>query len=285
MREMGFPLEYLVATCLLGVHYASVTRPGHIAKYASSNLVTNLIRLEQLDSIEGSFTVVAGSSMTGRLNEDAISATSGLNVLNLGLDGCAALDGLTQVELRGLNPGVVVIEANSICLNSLSNSSSLHAASSGAMASVRKRLPSLRFRERPVDLFYSLLRSQTIDSLHTSSTQDLEMPHTLPSPQNATPISDAVIQRLTPFSSCLTKLKNSGSKITLVMLPDNGANREQEYGAVYWIQQKTGANFLDLKKKYDNAMTYTDSVHLNGDSSLRISRLLGRWINQSGPRK
>lgn len=272
------PPEYIVAAALVGLHCTVITLPGRSAKYAASNVVTNLIRLEHLDQVSGPFAVLAGSSMTGRLSEEAAAESSGMKVVNLGMDGCAASDALAQIESRGLVPEIVIIEANSLTACLPSNSSTLSDAASGPGAEIRRRLPFLRFQERPADLIYSALRSRTIDAGGLNGS-DLNLPQTTAGDQ-ARQIPPELLAPMEAFVTVLSRFHVKGSRVMMVMLPDNNADRAGEYQAARWVQHRAGIPFLDLKSHYDASMGYTDSVHLNGESSRQIARLAGQWIQQ-----
>jgi hypothetical protein len=107
-------LEIVVVAILLLAGYAIFQRlTGTSAVLLESNLQSNLARASRYLNASKVDTVLVGSSMTGRLLPSYFKG-EGMNISNLGLDGCHAPFGLEIILMRKDLPQRVLIETASL---------------------------------------------------------------------------------------------------------------------------------------------------------------------------
>jgi hypothetical protein len=85
------------------------------------------------------------------------------------------------------------------------------------------------------------------------------------------PLADALLERI-------RKIQANGARVILVMLPDQGREREREYRIARQVSAGAGIPLLDLKPALDHELAYTDSVHLTAGSGSRLAAALGSWV-------
>lgn len=271
---MKFPPEIAVTAGLLALHTAVITLPQRPLEFATSNIITNCIRITDLRAATRPSHILAGSSMTGRLNAEAAATAAGETVINLGLDGCGpaeALDFLmeAQAPLR-----TVFLELNAAGSVAPQNTRAVLEATSGPVERLRRAIPFLRHQERPIDLIYSRLHHRA-EPAGTAAAPPLQLPE--PSTAAATagipqdPIAAIMLEKIRAIQA-------RGCRIILVMLPDQGSDRPREYAIARQLSAAAGLPFLDLKPALDQKLAYTDSVHLAADSGTRLAAALGAWL-------
>ncbi len=280
--------EYLVTAILLLIHTSWISIPGSGARLASSNVVTNLIRIEALDRVTPPYFVLAGSSMTGRIPERLAEEVAGLQVVNLGLDGCGAADGLRYLLNKTELPAVVMMEGNTINARNEENAQTVDEQFHGFGAIAHSHVPFMRYRERPVDLLYSWLyyRKMASDAGAGNFSGDAGGILILPALQQPPVVlpdlneRDVLQGEMESLEALVLTLRGRGVRFYVFMLPDNKRDRSEQYLAVRWLTAKLAIPFLDLKLPHESNLTYSDSVHLDVPSASRVARALGLWIKE-----
>jgi|GEM_PF-3963666 len=272
--------EYLVAAALLAVHTVVITLPGRAARLAASNVVTNLIRVEALEKAAPPYVVFAGSSMTGRIPEQAATEAAGMTVVNLGLDGCGPADSIKHLLERERLPVMVIIEGNTINSIGEDNSRTVREQFTGVGAWLHASVPFMRYRERPVDVLYSWLRYRSLPS-GESAAETLAVPAAVPPPATAPDLPPKLQGDIETLESVARTLQQKGVRLFVFMLPDNQRDRTEQYLAVKWLTAKLAIPMIDLKAPHEASLTYSDAVHLDLASARRIARSIGQWIRNA----
>ena len=270
-----------MVTTLLVLHTCIISVPKRKVHLSTSNIITNCIRISELRAQRGNYHVLAGSSMTGRLPANSASDEAGMPVINLGLDGCGpieALDFLTNAEQA---PDVVLLELNALSSVAPENARAVVEATQGAGYHLRGRVPFLRFEERPVDLLYSWLHSRGKEEASTSIT-GIQIPAPAVYKTQSALLSDELVELAVQK---IRKLQSRGTRVVLVMLPDNGKEHPREYAAAAAIGAQLGLPLMDLKPSLETKLKYTDSVHLDAGSGAQLAAALGRWLREAPPRE
>lgn len=266
--------EYCIAAGLLGLHVLCISLPGREAKLASSNLMTNLSRLEALPRITKDTVVLAGSSISGRLLEEYFN-TSNHPVHNLGLDGCGSLEALHTLLTAPVRPAAVLIELNTFKPGFEKTYQQVIDAYSPRRERASHLLPFLRTRERPLDLLYDFTRSLKAESGQgpgghlewNDAIRVVFAPLIGPPP----PPTEEETAYLESARSVLTTLRQSGCKLAFVLIADSlfynpwhdpNIARALELGSTLDIP------VLDLRKATSvESLTWTDGIHLTTGSA------------------
>ena len=147
----------ILTTLLLGCYVMGRKIFGVNPRFAESNYVANQIRLQTLDQADEDIDMVTvGSSLTARLFTGEIE---GRKCLNLGLDGSNAIFGSNRLLDSNKKPRCLVIELNTIYLNTEENDHVLREGLESGTNRLARYIPLLRAEYRPVTLLYSILKS------------------------------------------------------------------------------------------------------------------------------
>jgi hypothetical protein len=270
---MRIPGELMVTAGLLAVHAVGITVPGRKVELSTSNIITNCIRIGDLRAETRPSYVLAGSSMTGRLDAGAAAAAAGVPFVNLGLDGCGPVEALDFLLESGLRPLTVFVEVNAAGSVAPENARAVAEAAGGKGYWVREAVPFLRYRERPVDLVYSRLHSRVKSGEDGGGAVELPAMEVAVADGGHDPIAAALLERV-------VRIRMLGARVILVMLPDQGREREREYRIARQVSASAGIPLLDLKPALDRQLVYTDSVHLAAESGARLAAALGTLVRK-----
>lgn len=275
---MRFWLLTLLATAaLLGGHTVLLHRTGWRAEYAESNVLANEIRWQRFDRMRTDARVVlVGSSIGGRLPVEALSgrATGGANLC---FDGASARLGLELLAEAAVFPEWLFIEANTLTLPPSPNEATLRAAFTGVTSRLARSVPFLRAEHRPVSLAYSAFK-QRADRRRAAAraTPDLSPPTPDLRPEPASPGETAADPAAREWRERLRPFQVRGTRLVLVMLPDGGQDRAEEY-ALARALAADGIPFFDLKGAWpEAAFAYSDGIHLVRPAAEAVAAWLGR---------
>lgn len=274
--------EYAIALCLLLLHVTFISRPGRHAVLASSNLMTNLIRMEARPQISPDALVLAGSSITGRILEDFFPPSAGPAV-NLGLDGCGSLEAAAAVVASGKFPQTLLLEANTVGPVYAENFKTVLASLSPARQGAQQWFPFLAAKERPVDLVYNVLRGrkQAAESITGSLMWNASaiLP-VLPAEEEAAMADKATKDYFTAARHTLSELRAHGVRMAFVVYPADREPQSTDRHAPAILCSRTlarefGLPVFDVRKcDGQEKLTFTDYVHLSPAGAQMVATLL-----------
>jgi len=259
MKSVGIGLIWRLLALLVCWQLALVVLPALKPTFAESNLVSNQIRIQNLESKEEGACVILGSSMVARLNPDVVSEQAGLPVVQLGLDGGSGKIGVEILKQSGYEPALLVVEMNGLLLEGGVNEESLLGQLGEPVFKLAKVIPSVRAESRPSAVVYSQLKRDL-------GQDDL-----------------SVLEKkwIDEFQESLRTLKISGRRIILLLLPNGERANDREYLVTNALAESLGAQVLDLKAQAEEGeYFYTDGLHLDLPSGERASLLLGKSLKE-----
>jgi len=151
-------LEIVLLAILLLAGYALFQKlTGSRAVLLESNLQSNLACISRYLHAPKVDTVLVGSSIAGRLLPEYFG-DQGLEVANLGLNGCGALYGLEVVGMRKDLPKLVLVDTSGLFKQSSRNEATLREAVSSPTFHMGAGFPPFRAENRPLSLLYWWLK-------------------------------------------------------------------------------------------------------------------------------
>ena len=277
--------EFGVVVILLALHVICISLPGREAKLASSNLMTNLSRLEALPKVTSRTVVLAGSSITGRLLEEYFSPT-GPPVHNLGLDGCGSLEAMQTLLTARQLPAVILVELNTFKPGFEKTFKQVMEAHSPRREQASQFFPFLRSRERPLDILYDFTRSLKKE---TSSSQGghlewndaihvLHPPLVGPPP----PPTEEETAYLESARATLTRLRQAGSKLAFVLIADSlfyDPWHDPNFARAAAIGTPLDIPIFDLRKATGiETLSWTDAIHLTAPAARTMAQFIEKEI-------
>ena len=265
--SLGWRVCLLLAAWQL-VYQAVIKSP---ARFAESNLVSNQIRLQEINDESQPQGVLIGPSMIARLSAEKAS-TGEISIIQMGLDGGHGRLGLNLLEELGKQPEIVIIEGNSLAMAATGNEDFLLGQISEPVFKIAAVLPSVRAAQRPSAVVYSRLkewkdgRNGTITELSKEP-----LPLGLVSPV-ASELSQVEHKRMEELISRVEGLGISWDRVLIVMLPNGAHKNLSDYGIASELQKRTGVRILDLKgHAKEGEYRFTDGLHLDLASGNRVS--------------
>lgn len=281
---------------------SSETRPGFVSRYVAAFLiglvVWGIAQMQAMRMLEGNWgkgesnffsslarvqnaaerparVALVGSSITGRLPD----RSSGFpEVVNVGIDGGSALDGL-----RAIDQGViqvtdeVVIEINTLSVGLHAEGVQVAGSLSSPWFRAGLKFPAFAYRARPTGMFYSWARNRG----------------TRPKPEDggvlkegfglpAEPDRFQVPQfgpeeaaRIDQISNLVLRAKSRGLKVTLVQYPPAKDEESVHFSMARVIAQRCKVPVWNLGDQIrPEAVEFTDAVHLTGGSAAEVLKVL-----------
>lgn len=267
--------EYLILLLALGLHTACISLPGRSAKLASSNLMTNLSRMEDLRQLTPETVALAGSSITGRLLAENFSPATG-RILNVGLDGCGSLEALTALSRQPTRPSVIVIEINSLRPGYATSYLAVLDGLTPLRSQVASVLPFLRVNQRPLDVLYDFTR--TLKQPRTPAGQ-LSWNDAIRVTAASLPSADATpTDYLDSARALLHHFHEAGSRLLFVLIPDSQLHDPQHDPSLQRALNLAGpldAPVFDLRQATGaETLSWTDGVHLTATAAQTVARFL-----------
>jgi hypothetical protein len=269
--------EWLVLIVLLLIHWMWISRPARAAKLASSNLMTNMIRLEALPQVKAPALFLAGSSIFGRLTPTYFKNETG-PVWNLGLDGCGSMEALQSLLNKDLPPSTILLEVNSLRDEYIKSYKAVLKAQSPVRLALQPTVPFLQAKERPVELLY--------DYLHTRKNQAptnpakliwndaVAHPPSVPVPAEAVLKSDYVELARERLALALEK----GHRLAFVLVPvslSDGGWVDPQLALAQALAASANLPVFDLRQVGGlETLSWSDSVHLTEAGARAVSRFL-----------
>lgn len=247
-----------------------------VATFAESNLTNNEVRLQKLYRNRDAGLVVLGSSLAGRLPELAFPEE--WKAVNLGLDGGNPAFGAGLLLRWNVEPAMVVVEGNSIAKERSGNDPVLE-----------ERIRSLTFRRspwmapwraerRPLSVLYSWLKTRKDEAV--AGNGETGAGARLTAAVMVTQPGDEELLEGRMIPERLQALRDEGAEVLILMAPDGGASRSEEYRVARAVSARTGIPVLDVKGKLDEeSFRYTDGLHLSPPSARRVVKLIAEALD------
>ncbi len=277
---MRLPFKVLFITVLMLVMYGLfLGLSGVKPRFAESNFVANQMRLQSLDALVSGGAelgiVNAGSSITSRIVTERIDNDK-VN-LNIGLDGSNAFLAANRMLDLGVVPGVLVIELNTIGIDSSGNDLLLLDGMNSGTARLARYFPLVRARSRPVTIIYSKLKRFKDKGLSVDlRAEDYSGVKPVKNYRFESEVSG--VDRVPALDALILRAHALSVRVVLLMMPD-GVGRPIKYGNVAEaMAEKYGVEVLDLKTPFADKMTYTDGLHLSEPSAAFITEVLSNAL-------
>ncbi len=273
--------EYLVALILLGLHLVFISGPGRHATFGSSNLMTNLARMDEREKVTADTLVLAGSSMSGKLLGEYFTK---IPAVNLGLDGCGSMEAAAALVDAGRFPQAISLEVNTLRPAYAEVFKEVLKAQSPLRQRLTRWLPFLAAKERPVDVAYDFLRNrkgqETGGGEAVAWTETVQFP-ALPATEAAPEAQDEELAKyLTQARRTITTLRDRKVRLAFVMLPgDRNRPAVDRFAPSILIARTLGREFdipvFDLRNcSGQETLRFTDTVHLAPTSARVMSQLI-----------
>ncbi len=249
-----------------------------VATFAESNLTNNEVRLQKLFRNRDAGLVVLGSSLAGRLPEAAFPAE--WKAVNLGLDGGNSAFGAGLLLKWNVEPGMVVVEGNSIAKERSGNDPILEERIRSLTFHWSTWMAPWRAERRPFSAFYSWLKTRKDEATAGSGGTNAEAGLSAAVMKTQPGDQELLNGRILPER--LQALRDQGAEVLIVMAPDGGADRSEEYRVASAVSARTGIPVLDVKGEFDETIfRYTDGLHLSPPSARRVVQLIEEALNAS----
>jgi hypothetical protein len=277
--------EYFVALILLGLHMVFISWPGRHATFGSSNLMTNLARMDDRENVTADSLVLAGSSMSGKLLGEYFEK---FPAVNMGLDGCGSMEAAAALVDAGKFPQTVSLEVNTLRPTYAEVFQQVLQAQSPLRQSLTRWLPFLAAKERPVDVAYDFLRNRKGKEAgggeNITWTDAVQFP-VLPATEAAPEAQDkALTEYLKLARNTITTLRQHKVRLVFVMLPgDRNRPAVDRFTPSILIARMLGREFdipvFDLRNcAGQETLRFTDTVHLAPTSARVISQLIEKEV-------
>lgn len=269
--------EYWMALALLGGHLVFVSWPRVEVNLASSNIMTNVIRLEEVRHVPPHSLALAGSSVTGRLNTSFFRTTTA-PIVNIGLDGCATMDAAVSLLTAPQEPAVLFLEMNTMTPRDPASFAAVKAALSPFRMSASSVLPFLQAKERPVDLLYSAISSLKPPG---SSDRPLLWRDAISNPPAVAIPADPdgrIARYMQETRTTLADLKKRGVTLAFLLVPDSFLQSDRLDVGIS-ISQALAAELdipiFDLRQASNvESLSWTDGIHLRPVAAQEVVRFI-----------
>lgn len=251
------------------------------AQLAETNYQANMIRLQRFFFDAPPRTVLVGSSLTGRLLPTYFDGSPIGPVANLGIDGVNPLFGLELVRQRP--PAVVVVEENTVLVETDANRAVLVEAMRGPAFRLARYVPLLRARARPSSILYTWIKTRrnaaTPPPAAAASATDSPA-----GPTNAAASDPRYAPTRDALRMLLQALRAHSCRVVLVRLPagyHNTAASDPAFALGEEMAKEFALAEYDLTAECESrgrTPQYTDGHHLTPASAREVSRVLSELL-------
>lgn len=276
----GFPrYRFLVSTCLVAA-VLSAANQLVVASLGTPNVAENnsqvvILRAQQYEFGDVPTGVLAGSSISGRLNASDFTE-AGFPLANLGLDGLSTAFGLDIILEQEALPQVVLVEINTLDKGVGDNAATINDVRLGFGYDLARTLAFMRAESRPSTVVYDQLRARRNSGfvLEPASVPIREM---IVAPGAAADTREEVVA----VERSIGALQARGVEVILVLLPTG----EDESGSLIVgqaVSSRTQASLIDLSGIGDEPGLFTDGVHLTPIAATKVASALGTYLANRG---
>jgi hypothetical protein len=236
--------------------------------------------------------VLVGTSITGRVLPEFFKE-QGLEVYNLGLDGCIPRTGLELVLKKDKLPKIILLEAPSYPRDRRANDIEILEAIQGITFKLGRFLPIVRASSRPSSILYSLLKKKQDARADTGALPGKGVP-TVPSAVPAavpvqasgqTPevINDPEIE-IKSLEQTIGSLTARNVEVILVRLPAGNQKTRIETGQPDLADRLSASlslKILDVAstlKTRGVILSFSDGLHMRGPSAREAAKVMGERL-------
>lgn len=268
-------LEILcIALVLLAGYSLFQKATGSQAALLESNLQSNLARISRYLYAPKVDAALVGSSVAGRLLPQYFK-DQGVEVINLGLDGCRTLYGLEIIQQRKDLPRTVLVDTSALFMEANANEATLREAVASHTFKMGEGFTPFRPENRPLSLLYwwmkkfSDRKGGARTHLAWLPNQAKEAPFVKAGEVAAEDRNDLAIKEV------LRGLKSKGVNVLLVEIPRAEGWGHQRGGKLLKISGDTGVSLLEPGVEIagtSDTLRFTDGLHLDVPSAKSVSK-------------
>jgi len=278
-------LEILLFALVLLAGYALFQKvTDSQAVLLESNLQSNLARISRYLHAPKVETVLVGSSVAGRLLPQYFK-DRGVEVINLGLDGCRTLYGLEIIQQRKDLPRTVLVDTSALFMEANANESTLREAVSSPTFQMGEGFTPFRPENRPLSLLYWWMKKFSDrkggSRLHKACLPDKAKtdPYVKDGESDREDANDRAIKEM------LMALKSKGVNVLLVEIPRAEGWGQPRGGKLRKISEESGVSLLEPGVEIAETtaiLRFTDGLHLDVPSAKMVStQICGSLQKQS----
>jgi len=278
-------LEIVAVAILLLACYAIFQKlTSTSAVLLESNLQSNLARASRYLNAPRVDTVLVGSSMTGRLLPSYFKE-EGMEMFNLGLDGCHSPFGLEIILMRKDLPKRVLVETASLDHDPNANEKTVREAIQAPTFKIGRVVEAFRPENRPLSLLYWWCKQ-----LSGRKPGGISHPAFMIDEQKGDPTSKSATSELVEndraIEEILVTLKKRGVDVRLFSIPHSDGWGMPQSGRISKISKDVGIPILEpgveVAKRTDT-LRFTDGAHLDVGSATLISQEIARMLRSQSP--
>ena len=264
-----------VCTALLicfGLQSVVLSNAGGRAVKSESNYFSSLARLQFANASDAPIGLV-GSSMTGRLPDQAQGLAG---IANMGVDAGSAVETLRAFDLGYLRlPKVLVIEGNTLNRGLTARPSELSVAVQAPWFKLGTAWPAVSAGARPAAFVYSRLLSGRTGSADPRLVAPLPVRSRPGVPTSAPPLSDAERGLVSELSALLSRIKQRGTRVVVVVLPPHLDSQAAGHRLAAGLAASAAVPLWDLTEGLPpTSFRLTDGVHLDATSAAATTQAL-----------
>jgi hypothetical protein len=277
-------LEIFLLAVVFLVGYALFQRvSGMEAVLLESNLQSNLARISRYLHAPKVETVLVGSSVAGRLLPEYFR-NQGMEVSNLGLDGCRTLYGLEIVQMRKDLPKLVLVDSSALFMEANGNEVTLREAVASPTFQLGGGFAPFRPENRPLSLLYWWMKklSDRKGGARVHGAWKEGKPEGDPLLKEGESITEDSNDHA--IKTALSGLLNRGVDVRLVEIPRAEGWGHPRGGKLRKISEETGVPLLEpgvVISKTMDTLHFTDGLHLDVPSAKKVAAEITRLSRQS----
>lgn len=249
---------------------------GKSAK-GESNYFSSLARVQNAAMAPARIALV-GSSITARLPDRSQNFD---DVVNLGIDGGCALDGLQLLcDQVVVVTDVVVVEVNTLAVGLHSSSVSVSDQDFGKWFVWGAKFPLLSYQARPSSQSYMFAKNVlSHDSAPIAESWEIILKPEEFNQKNLLSLENLESTRVDQLCHWIEILQQRGLKVVMLQYPPASGQLSKEFVMAENIARRCSVPLYDLGKLQEELnISFTDSVHMTSASAIQVSQLLRQFF-------
>ena len=267
---------FLITLLLLVGYYSLLILTNIKPRTAESNYVANQIRLQATEYESGELNVVTiGSSISARLDIQSIEG-KGVS-LNIGLDGSNAIFGGNQLLNLNKKPRVLLIEMNTVYLDTRENDLSLEKGLRSGTHKLAKYFPLVRAESRPITILYSELKSFK-DKKMVTDLNASDFSYVRPVKKYLAMDGRGSYEPCHKLEKLIKRACDNNIRVVLMIMPDGEGKPFQYSKLIDHMIKQYDVEVLDLKTPFTEGLVYTDGLHLSEPSAKFVTEVIANAL-------
>lgn len=265
----------VLAACIVTQTIGLKAAGGRTTK-CESNYFSTLARVQTQAESDDVKMLLLGSSLTGRIADRAVHFPE---IGNLGCDGGSAMVTLRAIDQGHIKPApLIVVEMNTLAYDLMGLGSEIEEAIDTKWFKIGRKIPNLGATARPTEFAYSWLMEKKFGKPETP-TEGLPIntrPRVL---TGEVTLSTDEQNFVTGTCALLSRIRENGSRILLVMLPPGEAEGSQELRIAEAIAIQSKLPYWDLNLDLPkDAAGFTDGRHMDAETAGRTLKTLRQLL-------